>query len=141
MFCLWQPKPLQYGGIRWYANADGEIYTRVTLTEAQQGPPGHAHGGATAAILDEAMGAAVWFAGHRVLAVNLNVDYKCPVPLSEEVGITARISGKGEKSIHTTGELRLANGNVAVSGKGIYVETPHFFDEHAANPFNHQESG
>ena len=122
-------------GIRWYVNAAGEIYTKVTLTEAQQGPPGHAHGGATAAILDEAMGAAVWSAGQRVLSVNLNIDYKAPVPLGEEVEVTARISGKGEHSVHTTAELCLANGKVAVSGRGIYVESPQFFDKHTGNPF------
>ena len=105
-------------GIRWYTNDAGEIYTKVTLTEAQQGPPGHAHGGATAAILDEAMGAAVWFAGHRVLSVNLNVDYKAPVPLGEAVEVFARIAEKCERSVHTTAELRLANGKVAVSGRG-----------------------
>ncbi|MBN2500409.1 MAG: PaaI family thioesterase [Anaerolineales bacterium] len=122
-------------GIRWYVNAAGEIHTKVTLTEAQQGPPGHAHGGATAAILDEAMGAAVWSAGHRVLSVNLNIDYKAPVPLDKEVEITARISGKGERSVHTTAELCLANGKVAVNGRGIYVEAPQFFNENTENPF------
>jgi uncharacterized protein (TIGR00369 family) len=122
-------------GIRWYANPDGEIFTQVTLSEAQQGPPGYAHGGATAAILDEAMGAAVWFTGQRVLSVNLNVDYKRPVPLGEEVEVSARISGKGERSIHATSELRLANGDVAVSGRGIYVESPQVLDGYTENPF------
>ena len=122
-------------GIRWYANTAGEIYTQVTLTEAQQGPPGHAHGGATAAILDEAMGAAVWYAGKRVLSVNLNIDYKLPVPLGQKIEVTARISGKGGRSVHTAAEIRLLTGEIAVSGQGIYVETPQFFNENTGNPF------
>ena len=50
-------------GVVWYALDDKSIFAEVTLNDAQQGPPGFAHGGASAALLDEAMGAAVWLAG------------------------------------------------------------------------------
>jgi len=60
-------------GVTWYAREDGSIFTDVTLTEAQQGPPGLAHGGASAALLDEAMGAAVWQAGYKAVSIGLNI--------------------------------------------------------------------
>jgi len=41
-------------GVQWWVREDGTVYARVTFREAQQGPPGHAHGGALAAVLDEA---------------------------------------------------------------------------------------
>ena len=40
-----------------------------------EGPPGHAHGGSMAAVLDEAMGAAAWMEGHLVVAVRLATSF------------------------------------------------------------------
>ncbi|NPA92151.1 MAG: PaaI family thioesterase [Chloroflexi bacterium] len=116
-------------GVQWFVLPDGRITAQVTFSEAQQGPPGFAHGGASAAVLDEAMGAAVWSAGHTVVAVNLNVDYHLPVPLGVPVQVEARITGQEGKALHTQAELRLPDGQVAVSARGIYVEAPHLFDE------------
>jgi uncharacterized protein (TIGR00369 family) len=114
-------------GIRWYKQEDGTILGEICLTDAQQGPPHLAHGGASAALLDEAMGGAVWAAGHRVAAVNLNVSFHRPVPLNTAIRISARVTEQNGKAIHTTGEIRLADGEVAVSATGVYVEAPQLF--------------
>src|SRR5262245_36696762 len=45
-----------------------------------QGPPGCAHGGSIMSVLDEAMGAACWQAGHRVMAARLTTNFRAPVP-------------------------------------------------------------
>jgi len=119
-------------GATWYAREDGSIFTEVTLTEAQQGPPGMAHGGASAALLDEAMGAAVWRAGFRAAAVNLNMTYQKPVPLGIEIQITGRFIEKNGKRLFAEGEIRLPDGTVAVIGKGTYVEALHMFSEIAS---------
>lgn len=68
-------------GLTWYADPEGNIWAEFTFNLAQQGPPDHVHGGASAAVLDEAMGAAVWVAGLQVVAARLEVDYKRPLPL------------------------------------------------------------
>lgn len=68
-------------GVDWYQKEDGSIHADMVFTTAHQGPPSHVHGGASAAVLDEAMGAAVWRAGYIVVAVNLEINYKKPVPL------------------------------------------------------------
>lgn len=115
-------------GITWYLTEDGLIVAEIAFTLAQQGPPGHAHGGASAAVLDEAMGAAVWRAGHSVAAVNLEINYKKPVPLGQKVSIQARVSEVHPRKIFATGEIRLADGTVAVTGRGIYVPAPHLFE-------------
>ncbi len=120
------PKSL---GLTWYLREDGTIQTEFSFSLAQQGPPGHAHGGATAAVLDEAMGAAVWRAGYSVVAVNLEINYKLPVPLGQIVTIEARIAEVHPRKILTTSEIQLADGNVAVTGRGIYVEAPHLFKD------------
>lgn len=98
------------------------------LSEAQQGPPGYAHGGASAAILDEAMGLVVWAAGHKVAAVNIEINYHKPLPLNQPLALEARITQVDERKIFSTGEIKLADSTVAVSGRGIYVVAPQLFE-------------
>jgi uncharacterized protein (TIGR00369 family) len=114
-------------GITWFIE-DGVMVSEFTLSEAQQGPPGHAHGGASAAILDEAMGLVVWAAGHRVAAVNLEINYHKPLPLNQLLTLEARISQSGERKISSVGEIQLGDSTVAVSGRGLYVPAPKLFE-------------
>lgn len=116
-------------GVTWYLSDEGAIHADMAFTEAHQGPPDHAHGGASAAVLDEAMGAAVWSAGYSVMAVNLEINYKKPVPLGQKLAIEARIAEVHPRKILTTSELRLPDGSVAVTGRGIYVEAPDMFKD------------
>jgi uncharacterized protein (TIGR00369 family) len=116
-------------GTTWYQDEDGSIHSEMVFTDSQQGPPGHAHGGASAAVLDEAMGAAVWRAGYSEVSVNLEINYSKPLPLGQCVNITARITEIRPRKILTTSEIRLSNGVVAVTGRGVYVEAPHLFED------------
>jgi uncharacterized protein (TIGR00369 family) len=115
-------------GLSWWIDEAGALSADFALSAAQQGPPGHAHGGASAAILDEAMGLAVWAAGLRVAAVNLEVNYHQPLPLGENLTVEARITERDETKIFAMGEIRLPDGSAAVSGRGIYVAAPHLFE-------------
>lgn len=108
---------------------DGILTSEFILNEAQQGPPGNAHGGASAAILDEAMGLVVWAAGHKVAAVNLEINYHKPLPLHETLQLAARITQTDERKIFSTGEIMLPDGTIAVSGRGIYVTAPQLFEK------------
>jgi len=49
-------------GVQWFIKDDKSIYGEVTLSNRQEGPPLHVHGGASAAMLDEAMETAAWSA-------------------------------------------------------------------------------
>lgn len=115
-------------GLTWWVDEDGIMTSEFTLNEGQQGPPGHAHGGASAAILDEAMGLVVWAAGHQVAAVNLEINYHKPLPLNRPLSLAARITQRDERKIFSTGEIKLADSTVAVSGRGIYVAAPQLFE-------------
>jgi len=116
-------------GVTWYWNPAGKVVAKITFTLAQQGPPGHVHGGASAAVLDEAMGTAVWKSGYNVASVNLNIDYRRPIPLDTEVTVVARMTDKVGRTLRARGEIQLPDGTVAVVGRGIYVEAPHLFQE------------
>ena len=115
-------------GLELWVDDDGVLTSEFTLGEAQQGPPGHAHGGASAAIFDEAMGLVVWAAGLKVAAVNLEINYHKPLPLHLPLTFEARITQKDERKIFSTGEIKLPDGTRAVSGRGIYVVAPKLFD-------------
>jgi acyl-coenzyme A thioesterase PaaI-like protein len=115
-------------GLTLWVDDEGLMTSEFTLGKAQQGPPGYAHGGASAAILDEAMGLVVWAAGFQVAAVNLEINYHKPLPLFQPLKLEAHITQKDERKIFSMGELHLLNGEVAVSGRGIYVIAPQLFD-------------
>lgn len=115
-------------GLTWFVDDDGVMTAEFVLNEAQQGPPGYAHGGASAAILDEAMGLVVWAAGHKVAAVNLEINYHKPLPLLQPLSLEARITQMDERKIFSMGEIKLADSTVAVSGRGIYVVAPKLFE-------------
>ncbi len=106
---------------------EGILTSEFALNEAQQGPPNYAHGGASAAILDEAMGLVIWAAGLQVAAVNLEINYHKPLPLHQPLRVEARIAQKEKRKIFSAGEIKLSNGVTAVSGRGIYVIAPQLF--------------
>ena len=116
-------------GLTLWMDDEGVMTSEFTLEKTQQGPPQHAHGGASAAILDEAMGLVVWAAGLQVAAVNLEINYHRPLPLFQPLRLEARITQKDERKIFSTGEIRLPNGEIAVSGRGIYVIAPQLFEQ------------
>lgn len=116
-------------GITMFVDDDGVLTSEFTLTEAQQGPPGHAHGGASAAVLDEAMGLVVWAAGYKVAAVNIDINYHKPLPLNQELQLEARVTQIDKRKVFSTGELKLSDGTVMVSGRGIYVVAPNLFEK------------
>ncbi|MBL8102268.1 MAG: hypothetical protein JNM02_07050, partial [Anaerolineales bacterium] len=52
-----------------------------------------------------------------------------PLPLYQTLTLEARITQVDERKIFSTGEVKLADSTVAVSGRGIYVVAPHLFEQ------------
>jgi uncharacterized protein (TIGR00369 family) len=122
-------------GVEWYLDDDENIEANFVFTGRHQGPPGYVHGGASAAVLDEAMGLAIWQAGYRAVTVKLMINYRQPVPLGEPIRIRGAMRHKAERRIETSGEILLPDGSVAVFAKGIYAEGAHFLDQDAIRTF------
>jgi acyl-CoA thioesterase FadM len=74
------------------------------------------------------MGAAVWRKGFAVALLNLSVDYSQPLPLGQSTFVEARLLEREGRAIRAQGEIRLADGTMAVEGRGLYVEAPHLFE-------------
>jgi uncharacterized protein (TIGR00369 family) len=113
---------------------DGRIRTEFTLGERQQGPPGHAHGGCLSAILDEAMGAAAWCAGHPVLAARLEIDFCKAVPLGVLLSAEAWVRSVNGRKVWTESELRLPDGTLATRGRGLFIEARKLFGKDFYSP-------
>lgn len=99
-----------------------EVRCLATLGEGCQGAPGHAHGGALFGLLDEAMGAACWMSGHKVMSANVQIDYRKPVKLGDTLEVVGRITQVQGRKVHTLGELR-RDGVLVTEAKGLFVSS------------------
>jgi len=83
---------------RYYRDAEQQLKARIWFGPETEGPPGHAHGGSVAAVLDEVLGLAAWSAGYPVVVGNLNVSFRNLLPLEQVVTVESRIvSAEGRK--------------------------------------------
>lgn len=110
--------------VRYFRRAtDRAVLGRVWLGPASQGPPGHAHGGAMAALLDEAMGAVTYlWRGRALLTARLEVDFRHPLPVPSGALVEAQVlRDEGRKLITRATLLTAARVEVA-QAQGLYVE-------------------
>ena len=68
------------------------IYAKAGFGATTMGPPGHVHGGAMAATLDEAMGAVCWMNGHKVVAATITINFLSMLPIETETIVEARLA-------------------------------------------------
>jgi uncharacterized protein (TIGR00369 family) len=85
------------------------------------GPPGHAHGGIIATVLDEAMGKANKLKGKVALTRRLEVEYLRPVPLDQPLVAEGRISRMLGRVLYNHAELRSAAGIVLARSRGKFL--------------------
>ena len=85
------------------------------------GPPGHVHGGAMAAALDEAMGAVCWMNGHKVVAATISVTFIAMLPIETETILDARIDRIEGRKIYTAAKLVGPAGKAVSEGEGLFI--------------------
>lgn len=97
-------------------------HAHVRLGLKAQGPPGKAHGGSTAALLDEMMGMAAWQTGLNVVAKEIQIRYFKPTPLWEELVARAWVERvEDERAATVCSELVSVDGTVFVRGTGTFI--------------------
>lgn len=110
---------------RFFETVEKEVVALFTAREEHQSYPGIAHGGVSAALLDEVIGRAI-MAHHGQhtfgVTVDLQVKYKKPVPLGVELKVVGRITNDRGRLYEGSGELYLPDGTVAVSAQGKYLK-------------------
>src|SRR5882757_3675166 len=112
--------------LQFFVDADQRVLCRVRLARQFQGPPGHAHGGIIATMLDEAMSKANRHRNIVAMTRHMSIDYLRPVPLESDLVLEGWSesdlnSGSGRKH-RCSAELRNADGAVLASATGIFIE-------------------
>jgi len=109
-----------------YELDNGELVSVFTPLEEHQSYPGRLHGGVAAAILDETIGRAILIKDKNAwgVTVELELKYKKPVPLNEELRVVGRITRDSKRLFEGTGEILLENGDIAVTAYGKYIKMP-----------------
>ena len=103
-------------------DSDERLVGRAWFGPGAQGPPGHAHGGSMASVLDEAMGAAAWLAGHLVVAVQLNTSFRKMLPLGTDALIEAWVERIEGRKVRTRGRLLDDEGDPFAEAEAIFLE-------------------
>jgi uncharacterized protein (TIGR00369 family) len=110
--------------LKFFIDEEGRVLCRLRLAAQFQGPPGHAHGGIIATLLDEAMSKANRRRNITAMTRHMSIDYLRPVPLDNDLvleGWSESDVDSGRKH-RCSAELRNASGTVLASATGIFVE-------------------
>ncbi|MCP4677591.1 MAG: PaaI family thioesterase [Deltaproteobacteria bacterium] len=109
--------------VRYYRrDEDGSLLGRVWFGPEAEGPPGFVHGGALAAVLDEALGGVAWMSGHPVVSVRLSTKNLRPLPLDSIVTVEARVERVQGSKVYTAGSIFDDAGNKYSEGESLYIE-------------------
>jgi acyl-coenzyme A thioesterase PaaI-like protein len=100
--------------VRYYRDSQQNLQARIWFGPETEGPPGHAHGGSAAAVLDEVLGLAAWAAGYPIVVGNLNVSFRNLLPLQKVVTVESRI-------VSVEGRKVLVHGRIYCK-KSVYAE-------------------
>ena len=108
---------------RFYETEEGEVVALATGRDEHQGYPGRMHGGIITALLDETIGRSIMLSDPNAWGVtaDINVRFKKPVPLEEEIKIIGRIDKEGRRVFEGSGEIVLRDGTVAATARGKFV--------------------
>lgn len=109
-----------------YELENGELVAVFKTLDGHQSYPGRLHGGVAGAVLDETIGRAIMVNQENIwgVTVELNVKYKKPIPLDEELRAVGRITKDSSRLFEGSGEILLANGEVAATAYGKYLKMP-----------------
>jgi len=94
---------------------------RFRLGKRYTGPPGHAHGGIIATLLDEAMGKVNKLRHVVALTSQITVNYVKPVPLNKSLRVESReLRVRGRRHTNVA-EILNQDGEILATAQGIFI--------------------
>jgi len=96
----------------------------VHLRGVHQGWPGVAHGGIAAAVMDEALGWAMYAAGAWAMTARMEVKYRRPLPLGEELIVRAEALRDRGRRLEGEASISTASGEVLAEAKAVFIRVP-----------------
>ena len=108
--------------LKFYLDEESRVaFCKFKLAPRYQGPPGHAHGGIIATILDEAMGKVNKLHSVVALTKSMTVSYLKPVPLGKRLNVSAReqrVEGREHTNIAEIGNEK---GEILARSVGTFI--------------------
>lgn len=83
-----------------------------------------AHGGIAAAVLDEAMGWAMYAAGAWAMTAKMEVRYRRPLPLGRTVAVTAQVTRSRGRWLEAAAEIRSPEGQLLAEARAVFIRLP-----------------
>ena len=98
------------------------VVSSFRLEASAEGLPGHIHGGALAAICDEAMGWACWCNGYVAAGARIQTEFKVPVRSGQLLLVSACVDAVDGRKLTTSAWIAGEAGNpTVVAAEGLYV--------------------
>ena len=108
--------------VRYFRRIDThEIVAPCWFGPGCEGPPGHSHGGALAALLDEVMGVAAWNGGHAVVLARLTTHNRALLPLCTPLLCTASVVHVDGRKVDVRSAIVDLDGKPFVESDGLFV--------------------
>lgn len=101
--------------------AETALYAKAWFGNKTMGPPGHVHGGAMAATLDEAMGAVCWMNNLQTVAATITISFVAMLPLETETIVEAVIDRIEGRKIEVRSILKDESGKTIATGTGLFI--------------------
>ncbi len=98
---------------------NGDTYAEVQLGAAYEGPPGMAHGGVSALLLDHIMGVTASQMTRVTFTGTLTLKYRNPLPLGR-VELHGTVSGEEGRKVFVQARIE-GEAGVAVEADGIFI--------------------
>ena len=109
--------------IRYYRDEEQQLQARIWFGPETEGPPGNAHGGSMAAVLDEVLGLAAWAAGYPIVVGNLNISFRNLLPLEKVVTIESRVVSAEKRKVMVHGRIYCKK-SVYAEGECLCITIP-----------------
>lgn len=100
---------------------DNSAMCEFSFSVKHQGPPGTAHGGAIAAVLDDVMSFAMSKFFPAYLA-KIEIKYRKPIMINQPCKIIAELKEKKGRKIWVNGKIMLPDETVAAESTGLYIQ-------------------
>lgn len=97
-----------------------EVVGYANFGAQYEGPPGHVHGGITAAAFDEVLGMVQARTGRPGMTGTLTVRYRRPTPLHQEVVFRARVDRIEGRKIFASGTSH-AGETLCAEAEGVFI--------------------
>jgi len=108
--------------LKFFVDLDKNIVCHTRLARRFAGPPGHAHGGIIATLLDEAMSKANRQFGIAAMTRHMEVEYLKPVPLLKTLELTARHLSASGRRHRCEAQLLDSSETVLAHALAIFIE-------------------